>query len=745
MIFADVIIDISVKSLDKTFQYRVPDEFADEIEIGSLVNIPFGNGNRLLEGYVIGLSGEAKFDISKTKSIAGIVKQGVVAESHLLSLAYWIKQNYGSTMSDAIKAVMPVRREVKEQVTRIIYPSVSRSVLEEYAREFERKHNAARVRMLRALLMLEDESYNEGIDYGYAIHNLKMTASVLNGLKEKGIINISAVRDYRNPVAMTCEEEERPELNRQQQKIVDDICMEYDAGVRGTYLIHGVTGSGKTEVYMNIIERVIAKNKQVIMLIPEIALTFQTVNRFYKRFGDKVSVIHSRLSAGEKYDQFIRAKKGEIDIMIGPRSALFTPFANLGLIVMDEEHETSYKSDMPPKYNAREVAVHRAGMLGASVILGSATPSVEAYYKAVTGEYKLFKLTERAGGASLPEVNIVDLRKELEKKNYSIFSTLLADKIRDRLSRKEQVIIFINRRGYAGFVSCRKCGEAIGCPHCSVSLKPHMFRKKVDRLRCHYCGHEIVMPSCCPSCGSKYIGTFGIGTQQVEEAVLKNFPGVRTVRMDADTTTGKEGHEKQLKLFAEGKADVLIGTQMIVKGHDFPNVTLVGIIAADLSLNVDDYKAAERTYQLVVQAAGRAGRADKAGEVVLQTYKPEHYSIVCAARQDYEKFYEYEIAMREMLQYPPISNILGVLVYSEKEESAAELSGKFAEFIRNYGDIQVLGPTDAPLAKVKDIYRKIIYVKCSEHSVLCGIKDRLEEFKNKDIVYKDCGVHFEML
>ena len=732
MIFADIILDISVKSLDKTFQYIVPSCLEDEVKTGSLVTVPFGNGNRQLKGYVINLTDTPKFDPAKTKSITGIEKNAVPAESHLLALAGWIKENYGASMNDAIKAVMPVKKEVKEQVKRTVYPLVGREEMEKLAAGFEKKHNTARARVLRCFASLDSSIYYNGIDYNYITKNLKCPKSVIDGLGQMGITSTSSARQYRNPAKHEAPASTRHVLNDEQQYIASTILSDYANGIRKTYLIHGVTGSGKTEVYMEIIEGVLSYGRQVIVLIPEIALTFQTVNRFYQRFGERVSVIHSRLSAGERYDQFLRAKEGLVDIMIGPRSALFMPFKKLGLIVVDEEHETSYQSETPPKYHAREVAVQRAAMLGASVLLGSATPSLEAYYKAQTGAYGLFKLKKRAGGAHLPQVHIVDLREEFENKNYSVFSSILSMLIEERLQKHEQSIIFINRRGYAGFISCRKCGKAIGCPHCSVSLKPHMHNGVVDRMKCHFCGY-----------GSKYIGTFGIGTQQVEEAAEKRFPGARILRMDADTTGGKDGHSRILGQFGRGEADILIGTQMIVKGHDFPNVTLVGIIAADLSLNAGDYRAAERTYQLVAQAAGRAGRGSKSGEVVLQTYQPCHYSIVHAANQDYESFYNHEISIREMLHYPPVSNILGVLVFSENEESALKLAGIISEIAEQYQTVTVLGPADAPVAKAKDIYRKMVYGKCMDYGTLCSVKDYIEAFKEQDTEFRDCGINFE--
>lgn len=744
MIFADVIVDISVKSLDRPFQYIVPEEMEFDIDIGSVVRIPFGMGNRTMTGYVVGLSGEAKFDVSKTKSILEIMKQGVVVESHLLSLAYWIKENYGSTMNDAIKSVMPVKKEVKEQVKRIIYPAVDMENMKIKRGEFEKKHNSARVRLLDEFLKMDKETYNAGLDYSYITKKLNLTAGVIDGLRKLKIITVDAMQQYRNPVnAVSDTPETRPVLNSGQKHIVDAILNDYITDVRGTYLIHGITGSGKTEVYMNIVEKVVCLGKQVIVLIPEISLTFQMVNRFYKRFGNRISVMHSKLSAGERFDQYTRAKKGEIDVMIGPRSALFTPFENLGLIVIDEEHDTSYQSEMPPKYHAREVAIQRAKMVGASVVLGSATPSVDSYYKALKGEYRLFELNERAGNAVYPKIYIEDLREELKARNYSIFSRKLDELMRDRLEKKEQIMLFLNRRGFAGFVSCRQCGEVVGCPHCSVALKPHMAGDRVSYLMCHYCGYKMPMPDKCPECGSPYISSFGIGTEQVEQMVKKRFSAAKVLRMDADTTTGKNAHQDILKKYSGGDADILIGTQMIVKGHDFANVTLVGILAADLSLNVGDYLAAEKTFQLTTQACGRAGRADKPGEVVIQTYQPEHYSIVCAARNDYKSFYEQEILIREMLQYPPISNILGVLVLSENESSADNLAKILADKMKLYHDVTVLGPTPAAIAKAKDVYRRMVYGKCTDYKILCSVKNSFEEFMQETESFKDCRLNFE--
>ena len=740
MLFADVIVDISVKSLDRPFQYRIPEKLEEEAVVGAMVEIPFGKGNRAMKGYIIERSTVPNYDVAKIKSITAVVKQGVVAESHLLSLAYWMKRQYGGTMNDAIKAVMPIRREIKEKEHRQVFPAMEQEEMHQLREELQQKHQMARVRVVDALLSAVP--FSGGMEYGTLCSKCKVTAQVLRAMEQKNILTIDAKRQYRNPYEDHNDEDKIVQLNEEQRQAVDRICGDRQKGIADTYLLYGVTGSGKTEVYMQCIREIVDRGEQVIVLIPEIALTFQTVHRFHARFGDRVSVLHSKLSAGERYDQYTRAKRGEIDIMIGPRSALFTPFEKLGLIVIDEEHEQSYQSETMPKYHAREVARQRASMLGASLLLGSATPSMETYYQVQQGNFHKLTLSKRAGGASLPQVEIVDLREELRQKNYSVFSRSLRKEIEERLARKEQTILFLNRRGYAGFVSCRECGEVVGCPHCAVSLKPHSRRGQVEYLRCHYCGYTVPMPPKCPSCGSKYIGTFGLGTQQVEQMVQKQFPGASVLRMDADTTGGKAGHDKILQKFAERQADILVGTQMIVKGHDFPGVTLVGILAADLSLNVGDYTAAERTYQLLAQAAGRAGRGKTPGKVVLQTYQPEHYSIVCAAEQDYDKFYKHELFMRQMLQYPPVSHILGVLVLSADCEQAKEFAQELAGQMKGDEYLTVLGPAEAAIGKINDIYRYMIYGKCSDYAVLVQVKDKLEAYINDRGMQSKCTVQF---
>lgn len=749
MRYAGVIVDISGGKLDKVFSYRIPEALAGQIAVGMQVEVPFGKGNRRIDAYVIELTDHCSYEDSQVKELLGISRKGVAVEGQLIRLAWWMKEEYGSSMLQALKTVLPVRQSVAPVRRRRILWKVKEEQRKALVEGLSPKRNAAQLRLLTALL--EDGE----VPYEAAVQKLHVSAAVIRGLKEKGIIAVEEENLYRNPLAGSFEKENRSlpgtvVLNEEQQAVADAICADREEGRSGTYLIRGVTGSGKTEVYMELIAHTLRAGQQVIVLIPEIALTYQTVMRFYRRFGDQVSILNSRMSAGERYDQFVRAKNGEIQIMVGPRSALFTPFTHLGLIIIDEEHESSYKSETTPRYHAIGVARERAAMTGASVVLGSATPSVESYYRCQTGEYRLFTLNRRAvKEAVLPSVEVVDLREELAAGNKSILSRRLTELLKNRLERGEQSILFLNRRGFSGFISCRSCGKAVKCPHCDVSLTLH----RGGRLVCHYCGHEEAAPKLCPSCGSRYIAGFGIGTQKVEAMVAEQFPQARILRMDADTTAKKGGHEAILSAFADEQADILIGTQMIVKGHDFPKVTLVGVLAADLSLHGSSYEAPERTFQLLTQAAGRAGRGQLPGQVVIQTYSPEHYSVRMAAGQNYEGFYEEELPYRQMLHYPPVYAMMTIL-FASKEEQAAERAARAAEALvdryivrwRNQGgpkrlreqeagagpagavirEPEMIGPCDAPVSKISDIYRKTLYIKHVDRQVLVTIKNGLE-------------------
>ncbi len=734
--YANIIIEITHEQLDRTFQYRIPAAWREKIREGMQVEVPFGAGNRRITGYVVGLTDRPEYDPAKIKEIAGIVPRGTAMESQMIELAAWMRRQYGSTMIQALKTVLPIKKTIKKKENRYVRALMSREELEAYRALQEKKHNTARERLATALLA------DPVIPGDVLTHKLNVAAATVKAMEDAGVLERVAEVEYRNHYENRFAQTAKLTLNDAQQRIVDEIRGGWQAGDGRPSLIHGVTGSGKTEVYMELIEGVIREGKQAIVLIPEIALTYQTVMRFYRRFGKRVSIMNSRLSAGEKYDQFEQAKKGLLDIVIGPRSALFTPFPKLGLIVMDEEHEGAYQSETAPRYHAREVACERARMAGAQVVLGSATPSMEAYARARAGEYRLFPLKERArAGSALAAVQIVDLREELQAGNKSIFSRALQEKIRERLARREQVMLFINRRGYAGFVSCRACGHVLKCPHCDVSLTYH----RDGSLRCHYCGHEAAMPKTCPECGSKYIAAFGTGTQKVEEMARNCFPEARILRMDMDTTKEKDGHEKILAAFANGEADILIGTQMIVKGHDFPRVTLVSALAADLSLYTPDYHGAERTFQLLTQAAGRAGRSGLPGEMIIQTYSPEHYSITAAAEQDYEGFYGHESLYRKMLHYPPAHAMLSVMVSSLKEETAKRVAEelaqaaeqlaqklaqgmpqdteKIAQPAKTQPELEIIGPAEAPIARLNDRYRQMLYVKSPDRERLIALKD----------------------
>lgn len=735
--YAKIIVDISHEKLDKTFDYRIPPYLRERIDVGMQVYIPFGN--RRITGYVVELSDEASYDESKIKEIAGIAENGVPIESHLIALAAFLRQNYGGTMNQALKTVIPVREKKKavlhKRVRLALHPMEAKNQLGEY----ERKHNTARTRLLRELIGQQE------MDWDIITGKLNVSGSVIRAMEEAGVVKVVSETVYRNPIGHLTRAAYTLTPNEEQQRVIDEVLMDYEAGVRGTYLLKGVTGSGKTEVYMELIARIRDEGKQAIVLIPEIALTYQTVMRFYNRFGDRVSILNSRMTPGERYDQFLRAKNGEIDIMIGPRSAVFTPFLNLGIIIIDEEHEPSYKSETVPRYHARETAIARAKMLGASVVLGSATPSVDSCYKAKNGEYRLLTLDRRVGERELPVCEVVDLREELRMGNRSILSGRLDALMEDRLRRGEQTMLFLNRRGMAGFVSCRACGHVIKCPHCDVSLSQHGN----GRMICHYCGYSEAAPSVCPSCGSKYISGFKAGTEKIEMLVKARFPDAGILRMDMDTTRSRESYEQILSAFANQKADILIGTQMIVKGHDFPNVTLVGVLAADLSLHVSDYRAAERTFQLLTQAAGRAGRGVKPGAVVIQTYDPEHYGIVTAKEQDYEAFYEKEIAYRKMMLYPPVWNMLVILCASKSGEAAQYAAEQLKRQADAYQTAQpkekvyIIGPADAAVAKVNDIYKKVIYLKAKNYDTLVEIKDIAEAFARGNRDYKDVTVQFD--
>ena len=745
--YANVIVDISHEKLDKTFQYSIPDELLCDIRPGVCVDIPFGS--RTITGYVIEVTDEPEYDPARTKPLIGIKANSVAVEAKLIALAAWIRRNYGSTMNQALKTVIPVKKQAKEQVSRSIALKIDKVRARAQLALCEAKNQKAKARLFRALIDADDGA---SLEYSFVTGKLSVSAATIRALEQSGFIEVITQTGYRNPVEHMSVDTYDKVLNAAQQSVVDAIEGDIASGLRNTYLIKGVTGSGKTEVYMELIAHCIQSERQAIVLIPEIALTYQTVMRFFARFGNRVSIINSRLSNGERYDQFERAKNGDIDIMIGPRSALFTPFSNLGLIIIDEEHENSYKSESVPRYHAREVAIEYARMSDAIVVLGSATPSVDSFYKAKTGVYRLLELDKRVDDRPLPKCEVVDLRQELREGNRSILSTRLQELMEERLLNGQQTMLFLNRRGKSAFMSCRACGFVVKCPHCDVSLSEHSGGVMV----CHYCGYRQPVPKVCPSCGSKYISGFKAGTQKIEAMVAKRFPQARILRMDYDTTRAKDSYEKILQAFSNHEADILIGTQMIVKGHDFSNVTLVGVLAADMSLHVNDFHAAERTFALLTQAAGRAGRGKLPGNVVIQTYDPDHYAIQTAKEQDYEAFYDKEIEYRRLMNYPPVWNMLLIHVTSPDESECGSVAQRVhdtaAQMISHIEksqspddrhQIQLIGPADATIAKVNDIYRKVIYMKTSDYAALISVKDGIEQAVKADTAIKNANISFD--
>lgn len=731
MIYAGVIVDISHEKLDKIFQYSVPEDIASVISIGNKVNIPFGAGHRT--GYVVNLSNTPEIAPDKIRPLDGIVKSSTTIDERMIKLAYWMKTNYGSTINQALKTVIPVKEKVKQVNNRtvrlLISPREALSLSEEY-RTSKRKQS-------EILKFLSD---NPVCDYRKVTQQMGQVRQSLTALSDAGLIEIDTQRVFRNELEAAEDFRNVTSLNQEQQVVCDGIIKDYDNNDMTPCLIKGVTGSGKTEVYMEIIQHVLSKGREVIVLIPEISLTYQTIMRFYAKFGNVVSVINSRLSKGEKYDRFELAAQGRIKIMVGPRSALFTPFNNLGAVIIDEEHESAYQSETIPRYHARETAIELARMTGAKVIMGSATPSLETFNRCKSGIYKLYRLDNRAGNATIPDVDVVDLRDEMKKGNRTMFSAKLKSLMQEKLDAGEQIMLFLNRRGYQGFINCRECGNVIQCPHCDVSLTLHGR----NRLVCHYCGYETVFNHICPKCGSKYIGAFKAGTEKVEEETRKIFPHASVLRMDLDTTSGKEGHRNILEKFASHEADILIGTQMIVKGHDFADVTLVGILLADMSLHCSDYRAAEITFDLLTQAAGRAGRGDRKGNVVIQTYDPEHYSIVHAAGQDYDAFYDEEMGYRELMGYPPSNHMMAVRISCADADLATKLSDELYKLTSVDDRVNIIGPADAAVYKINDIYNRVIYYKCRDYALLIQIKDIIENYLKCNVpCYKECHVVFD--
>ena len=726
-----VVVDRMARNVDQVYHYTAPDELYEKIGIGMLVQVPFGRGDTVLDGYVVDMPEETQYDT--LKEIYALVSQQRLFDGKMLAVCRYMQESCFCTLAAAIKAITPPGSGVRRARTgdKIIVGSVLAIPFDEAFSVLESvRDKAPRQAKIIELLLQNDFVANSDI-------RLLTGAGqgAIKALVKKGILRPQEVEVFRKPVDFSKIPRTQPLTpTREQAAAISRITQAADSGENRTFLLHGVTGSGKTEVFLQCIEAVIQKGRSAIVLVPEIALTPQTVERFAGRFGQRVAILHSRLSLGERHDEYKRIRSGEVDVVVGVRSAVFAPLDNLGLIVMDEEHETSYKAENVPAYHARDIALLRARQYGIPLVLASATPSVESYWCAQEGRYELLELSARANRANMPEVEIVDMRRELAEGNRSVLSVRLREEIQRNLERGEQTILFLNRRGFSTFVSCRSCGYVVKCEHCNIAMTYH---KNKNYLTCHYCGYTVKNYTECPVCGSRYIRHFGTGTQRVEEEVHELFPSASVLRMDVDTTGGKSSHQQILDRFVKEKIDVLVGTQMVAKGLDFPNVTLVGVLAADLSLNLDDFRANERTFDLVTQVCGRAGRGERAGRAVLQTYQPESEVLRQAKEQNYSAFYREEITLRRALHYPPYCDILSVLLTGPNEAALSAYAAKLAnglrmDFLRLAGcTAEVLGPGPATLSKINNKYRWRILVKCRADSEIRAVLRRMLEQHDK--------------
>lgn len=726
-LYAEVIINSDAIEIDRPFTYKVKDEDNEKIQVGHRVLVSFGNGNRLIEGFVIGLKCEGVENIKRIKKISKIVDEEPILSRDDLKLIDFLREQYSCKYIDAIRTIIPVglmRGLKNKQKIVICYVrplSEKFQVKENYKKlsEFILEHNGE---------FTKTELHKE---YGFSIY-------IINKLIEEGFLEAQEKVVYRYNNRFY-KEEEKNILNEEQLEAFNTIINSEKKG----FLLKGVTGSGKTEVYMNLVSEVLKAGKSAIMLVPEIALTPQMIERFKGRFGRNVSLFHSRLSPGERYDEWFRIKRGEVSLVVGARSAIFLPIHDLGLIIVDEEHENTYKSDHNPKYSTREVAKFLSEIKNCKYILGSATPSIESYYEAEIGKLELIEIKNRVSNRPLPDTEIVDMREELKNRNLSLLSRKLQEEIEETIKRGEQVILFLNRRGFSTFVSCRSCGYVFKCPECDVSMTYH----RNGYLVCHFCGRAKKEEKVCPECGSKYVKFFGAGTERVQEEVQKLFPKARVLRMDVDTTRKKDSHEQIYNAFKNGEGDILIGTQMVSKGLDFKNVTLVGILAADISLNIPDYRSSERTYQIITQVAGRAGRGDKKGKVIIQTYSPENASLNYAVNNNYEELYKEEIRVRKIMNYPPFSKILLINAQSKDEIRVKKfmhiLSEKLCTLELEKKNIEILGPTPCIITKIKENYRWQIILKGKiSVEIRKIIKDTLYELTKS--VYNDIRVSMDI-
>jgi len=789
MIIAKVIVDVPASRTNRPFDYLVPDWLQPITAVGSRVIVPFGP--RKLQGYVIEIGEiedpEAVGDPKKLKEILQVQDDVPPLTPDLIRMAEWMSKQYLCPWVMALQAMLPAVLKGKSEKILVLAGQIEKEIVERspllselhtrgavpladidskyadeaslipgwikagwLATEYQVKDRVTHKMISYAKLLVDVDKVEEivaampsraeqmkrvlrhmamfggePIPVKELLEEVGITRSPLKSLAQKGLISLEEIEVYRDPYAnRRFKQTVKHPFTEQQQTIWEPIEASIEKQEFASFLLHGVTGSGKTEVYMEAIERTLDQGREAIFLVPEISLTPQMVERFKGRFGNRVAVLHSALSQGERYDEWRKILHQKVQVVVGARSAVFAPFHKLGLIVIDEEHESSYKQEETPRYHARDVALWRAKETGSVLIMGSATPALETYALATRGRYQLLTMSERVGNRPLPQVHVVDMREELRTENRSMFSRTLFSMMEDRLQKQEQMVIFLNRRGFSTFVMCRSCGYTLRCIHCDISLTYH---KTNHTARCHYCGYTIRQPDHCPECQSEHIRYFGTGTQKVEEELARLFPGIRVIRMDVDTTSRKGAHEELLGRFRAGQGDVLLGTQMIAKGLDFPRVTLVGVIAADTSLWLPDFRAAEKTFQLLTQVGGRAGRHELPGDVVIQTYTPEHYSIRYATKHDYPAFYQEEMLHRRQTGYPPYYRLVLITFSHEDVPVVIRAAEQVSEYLRPRlaETTLVLGPVASPIAKVKDRFRFQIMLKYRDEPELADLLGRM--------------------
>ncbi|MDN7244235.1 primosomal protein N' [Planococcus shenhongbingii] len=790
---AEVIVDVAAHPIDRPFDYAIPAHLQVLIEPGMRVKVPFGN--RKVLGFITAIKETTEFDPARLKPIHELMDVVPVLNKELLEMARWMKEKTVCFEIDALQVMIPSALRAKYEKRFVL-----NAPLEEIAeplriyfekRPFVRSQDAVevygllkkelnrgtivadtdisqqtavkKVRMIHIADSLEKldsieiranakqqvklmeymkNRVGQAIESSHMQKEAGVSLPTIYGLVEKGAAFIKNEESYRDPQLLTEIEKTHSLLLTEAQQVAFDA-VERSLNTPKTFLLHGITGSGKTEIYLQTIDQVLKEGKEAIMLVPEISLTPQMTIRFKERFGDLVAVLHSGLSAGEKYDEWRKIQRAEVKVVVGARSAIFAPFENLGLIILDEEHESSYKQDDSPRYHARDVAIWRSEQHNCPVILGSATPSLESYARAQKGVYELLVLEKRAKNQPLPDVQIVDMREELRNGNRSMFSVPLAEAIRDRLEKKEQVVLFLNKRGYSSFVLCRDCGTVMQCPNCDISLTYH---RSSELMKCHYCGYDEPVPHICPECESEHIRFFGTGTQKVEEELAKLVPEARVLRMDVDSTRNKGAHEKILSAFGQGKADILLGTQMIAKGLDFPNITLVGVLSADTTLHLPDFRAAEKTYQLLTQVSGRAGRDILPGEVYVQSYTPEHYAITLAKDQLYEPFYEQEMAMRRASGYPPYYYVVNIQFTHEDLMTASGYADQTVRYLQSQlsQSTIIIGPSASLIARVNNRYRYQCLIKYKKEPKLSDVLQQLIKIYRSEWLKKGATLSIDM-